>query len=253
MNAWWVGLITLVCVLGGAFAGLALKAVLPGHHLREDSKEVVKLVTGLMATLSALVLGLLIASAKSSFDAVSDGLKQTAAKIIVVDRMLAQYGPGARDARDRLRNAYAARVDRLFPPGAPAGAAADALKDDASMQQFAAKLRELRPADDDQRALKSRAEQTFQDLAQARWAGFEEAAATTPTAFLVVLVSWLAAMFLSFGLFAPRNGTVLAALAIGALAVSTAIVLIEEMARPFDGLIAVSSAPLRDALELLGK
>jgi hypothetical protein len=75
----------------------------------------------------------------------------------------------------------------------------------------------------------------------------------TPTAFLVVLVSWLAAMFLSFGLFAPRNGTVLAALAIGALAVSTAIVLIEEMSLPFDGLIAASGAPLRDALAVLGK
>jgi hypothetical protein len=121
------------------------------------------------------------------------------------------------------------------------------------MRQFAATLRELRPADDDQRALKARAEHAFQDLEQARWAGFEEAAGSTPTAFLVVLVSWLAAMFLSFGLFAPRNGTVLAALAIGALAVSTAIVLIEEMVRPFDGLIAVSGAPLREALAVLGK
>ena len=253
MSAWGVGLITFVCVLGGAFAGLTLRAVLPGHHLSDESKDVVKVVTGLMATLSALVLGLLVASAKGSFDGVSDGLRQTAAKIIVIDRLLAQYGPEAKDARAELRTAYAARIDRLFPRAAQAGAAAGALKDDASMQQFAATLRALRPADDDQRALKSRVEQAFQDLALARWVGFESAAATTPTAFLVVLVSWLAAMFLSFGLFAPRNGTTLTALTAGALAVSTAIVLIEEMGQPFDGLIAVSSAPLHDALAVLGK
>jgi hypothetical protein len=253
MSAWWVGLITFACVLGGAFAGLALQAVLPGHHLRDDSKDVVKLVTGLMATLSALVLGLLVASAKSSFDAVNDGLKQTAAKIIVIDRLLAQYGPGAKEARDVLRGAYAARIDRLFPRGERTGSAASALSDDGAMQQFAATLRTLTPGDDDQRALKARAEQALQDLAQSRWAGFEAAATSTPTAFLVVLVSWLAAMFLSFGLFAPRNGTVLAALLVGALAVSTSIVLIEEMSLPFDGLIAVSGAPLRDALAVLGK
>jgi hypothetical protein len=253
MNAWWLGLITFVCVLGGALAGLALRAVLPGHHLTDDSKDVVKMVTGLMATLSALVLGLLIASAKSSFDAVSDGLKQAAAKTIVVDRLLAEYGPGAKDARDALRSSYAARIDRLFPRGEPTGSAASALSDDAPIRQFAAQLRALAPADDDQRALKARAEQMFQEVMQARWTGFEQAVASIPTAFLVVLVSWLAAMFLSFGLFAPRNGTVLAALVVGALAVSTSIVLIEEMSLPFDGLIAVSGAPLREALAVLGK
>jgi hypothetical protein len=252
MSAWWVGLITFACVLGGAFAGLALQAVLPGHHLRDDSKDVVKLVTGLMATLSALVLGLLVASAKSSFDAVNDGLKQTAAKIIVIDRLLAQYGPGAKDARDQLRSAYAARIDRLFPPGARADAAARALNDDATMQQFAAQLRAAPGGQRPARAQGARRAGVPGPRAGAL-GRLRGGCRVTPTAFLVVLVSWLAAMFLSFGLFAPRNGTVLAALAIGALAVSTAIVLIEEMSLPFDGLIAASGAPLRDALAVLGK
>ena len=112
-----VGLIAFVCILGGALVGLVVRAALPEQHLSEDSKDIVKVVTGLIATLSALVLGLLIASAKSSFDMVNAEFKQVAAKIIVVDRLLAQYGPGAKDARDLLRSAYKAHVDQLFSVG----------------------------------------------------------------------------------------------------------------------------------------
>jgi len=96
MSEWSIGLITLVCVYAGALLGLGLQRVLPKHHLSSDSKDAVKLVTALLATLSALVLGLLIASAKSSFDAVSDALKQTSAKVILIDRLLSEYGPEAR-------------------------------------------------------------------------------------------------------------------------------------------------------------
>jgi len=254
MSAWAVALLTFLCVFGGALVGLALRGVLPEHHLNDDSKDIVKVVTGLMATLSALVLGLLIASAKNSFDAVNDGFKHAAAQIIAIDRVLAQYGPGAEGVRQLLRRGYAARIDQIFGPGDEARAsAASALRDASAMERLNLELQKLAPADDLQRALKSRAEQLVSELTQARWVGFEEANSATPAGFLVVLVSWLAAMFAGFGLFAPRNATALAALAIGAVAVSTSIFLIEEMARPLDGFIAVSSEPMRNALSVLGK
>lgn len=253
MSAWAVGMATFVCVFGGALAGLALQTALPEHHLSADSRDVVKVVTGLMATLSALVLGLLIASAKGSFDAVNDGLEHIAAKVIVIDRVLAQYGPGAKDARDLLRTMYAARVDRLIARGGGSGTASGALRDDTSLERFDAKVRALAPADDLQRALKSRAEQAALDLTQARWLAFEQANSSIPAGFLVVLVSWLAAMFAGFGLFSPRNGTALVALVIGALAVSSSIFLIEEMSRPLDGIIAISAGPMREALAVLGR
>ena len=117
MNEWAIGLITLVCVYAGALLGLGLQRLLPEHHLSSESKDAVKLVAGLLATLSALVLALLIASAKGSFDAVSNGLKQSAAKVVVIDRLLAEYGPEARDTREQLKRHYAARVARLFPQG----------------------------------------------------------------------------------------------------------------------------------------
>jgi len=254
MSAWAVGLLTFICVFGGALAGLALRSVLPEHHLNDDSKDIVKVVTGLMATLSALVLGLLIASAKNSFDAVNQGFKHAAAQIIAIDRVLAQYGPEAEDLRRLLRSGYAARIDQLFSPGGEGRiGAATALRDASAMERLNLKLQTLAPADDLQRALKSRAVQLVDELAQARWVGYEEANSTTPAGFLVVLVSWLAAMFAGFGLFAPRHATAIAALAIGAVAVSTSIFLIEEMGRPLDGFIAVSSEPMRHALSVLGK
>ena len=255
MSASAIALLTFLCVFGGALAGLGLRAALPEHHLSADSRDVVKVVTGLMATLSALVLGLLIASAKGSFDTVNDGFKRAAAQIILIDRVLAQYGPGADELRQLLRSGFAARIDQLFSSsgGDARGGGADALRDASAMELLDSRVHALAATDDAQRKLKVRAEQLVADLIQARWVGFEEASNTTPAAFLVVLVAWLAAMFVGFGLFAPRNATALAALTIGALAVSTSIFLIEEMGRPLDGLIAVSSEPMRSALSVLGK
>ena len=253
MSSWAIGLITLGCVFGGAVFGLVLRTVLPEHHLREDSKDVVKLVTALIATLSALVLGLLIASAKTSYDAVNDAFSDSAARLILVDRVLAQYGPEAKEVRDLIRNAIARRLHQLFPDEAAPGATQEALRGSAALEEVQTRVGALVPGNDAQRALQSRALQILGDLAQARWLTFERSVSATPPAFLVVLVSWLAAMFASFGLFAPRHATAIAALFIGALSVSTAIFLIEEMNHPLDGIIAISSEPLRSALALLGK
>jgi len=253
MHSWAIALITLVCVCGAALLGLFVQQRLPRHHLADDSKDVVKLVTGLIATLSALVLGLLIASAKSSFDAVNDGFRDVAARVILLDRVLAQYGPDAKDIRVQIRSTLAGRIDALFPDERTPGAATNALRGSAALEAVQERIRALAPANDVQRSLQSRAEQILADLAQARWIAFERTDTSTPPVFLVVLVSWLAVMFAGFGLFAPRHATAIIALAVGALAVSTALFLIEEMNRPLSGLIAASSAPLRDALAILGQ
>lgn len=253
MSGWGIGLITLVCVFFGAIGGILLQRALPEHHLHESSKDVVKLVTGLLATLSALVLGLLIASSKSSFDALNDDFRQSAAKTIMIDRILAQYGPEAKGVRAAMRASYAAGIDRLFPERGERGAGTEALRQAAPAERIDAHLSRLAPATDAQRALKARAEQLVGEVELAHWLAFEQARSTTPAAFLIVLVTWLTAMFASFGLFAPRNGTALAALFIGALAVATALFLIEEMSRPLDGLITLSGEPMRNALAVLGE
>ena len=253
MSAWAVASITFVCVFGGALAGMWLRSVAAEHYLSEEAKDIVKLVTGLIATLSALVLGLLIASAKSSFDSINGEFRDSAVKVILLDRALAQYGPDANDVREALRNAYAARLNRLFPQDGRTIAESEALSGPSLAEAVEARIQALVPATDAERTLRLRAMQLIYEIAQARWNTFEQAGTRTPPAFVAVLVFWLAAMFAGFGLFSPRNMTTMTALVIGALSVATAILLIEEMNDPLAGIIAISSAPMRNALAIIGK
>lgn len=253
MDAWVTGLITLVLVLAGVLLGLKLQRILPEHHLGAGSREVVQLVAGLLATLSALVLGLLIASSKSTFDALGDDFKHGAAKVIVVDRLLAQYGSEAQEARARLKRYYAERIARLFPSERGGGQPASALSEGSALEEFHGSLRSLAPTTEAQRAVVRRVERMLDELSDARWLAFEQATDRTPPLFLVVLVSWLVMMFASFALFAPRHATAFAALVCGAVAVATAIFLIEEMNHPLTGLIAIPSEPMRNALAVLGR
>jgi Protein of unknown function (DUF4239) len=229
------------------------RALLPEHHLRDTSKDTVKVVAGMIATLSALVLGLLVGSAKSSFDTTSTAITQGGAKIILLDRVLATYGPETKDAREQLRSAVVAGIEMFWPEEKTRGSGLAGFERASGMEMVQAKLRELTPATDAQRQLLSQAEQISNDMLQARWLLIEQAQSALPVPFLVVLLFWLTMLFLSFGLFAPRNATVIIVLLIGAMSVSGAIFIILEMNHPLRGMIKVSSAPMRKALEHLGQ
>jgi hypothetical protein len=248
-----IGVVTLLCVLGGALAGMGLRGRLPEHHLRDDSKDVVRLVSGLLATLSAMVLGLLVASSKGSYDQVNEGIRQVAARVVVIDRLLAGYGREGQPAREELKRRFTERMAQLFPEHGVTGKTSDVLPDTSGLEGFRAALGALTPATEAQRAALAQIHGIVGDLTMERWLTYEKARGSVPAGLLVVLVSWLVMMFASFGMFAPRNGTVLASLFIGALAVSTSIFLIEEMSRPFEGLIALSPDAMRVTLALLGR
>ena len=115
------------------------------------------------------------------------------------------------------------------------------------------KIQELAPQNDSQRALKSQVESMAFNLGQMRWLLFEQSGPSISMPFLVVVVFWLSTLFISFGLFAPRNATAFIVLLISALSVAGALFLILELDHPFSGLIQISSAPLRNALSVLGK
>jgi len=253
MSAWAIGLITLACTYVGALLGLDLQRRLPAHHLSNDSKDAVKVVAGLLATLCALVLGLLIASAKGSFDAINEALKQSAVKVIAIDRLLGEYGPEAQGAREQLKHQYAERVARLFPEGRGDHGLSNLAPETSAAKAFNRSLWTLVPATDEQRAILSRVQQLSDEVTRTRWLAFEEATGSTPPAFLAVLVSWLVMLFISFGLFTPRNPTTYGALFLGAVAVATSIFLIEEMNRPLGGFISISTEPMRSALSVLGQ
>jgi len=253
MSSLTIGLISVACIFGGALLGLLLQGLLPENHLRDTSKDTVKVAAGMIATLSALVLGLLVGSAKSSFDATNTAVIQNGAKIILLDRVLAAYGPETKDAREQLRKAVVAGIEMFWPEEKNVGSGMTGFERANAMEMIQAKLRELTPATDAQRKLQSQAEQLSSDMLQARWLLIEQAQSVLPLPFLVVLLFWLTMLHLTFGLFAPRNGTVITVLLVSALSVSGAIFIILEMNHPLQGMIKVSSAPMRKALEHLGQ
>jgi hypothetical protein len=252
VSAMTVSLIALAVIFGGAFLGEFLRRTLPEHHLADDAKDVVRLGTGLVGTIAALVLGLLIASAKSSYDTESSQVQHVTADIILLDRLLAQYGPEGRPIRDLMRRAVPAMVERIWGEnasgvGTPAPFTATSAAEDAF-----AMIGELAPQTEAQRSLKARAVQVSTDLAQTRLALFVQAGSSIPTPFLAVLVFWLTIIFASFSLFSRLNSTLVAVLLVFALSASGAIYLVLELSQPFAGLMQISSAPLRNVLAPLG-
>ncbi len=253
MNSMTIGFISAGCIFGGVLLGMLLQKVLPQHHLESDSKDTVKVGAGMLATLTALVLGLLVSSAKGSFDAMNVGIEQTGAKIILLDHVLADYGPETKEVREELRHTVESVIERIWPAKKGGLGGLRAMETLDSPKTLQAKLRELTPRNDLQKSLLVQASQISGDVLQTRLLLMEGQQNSLPTSFLVLLIFWLTGLFISFGLFAPRNGTVLAVLLICALSVSSAIFLVLEMDRPLDGFIKASNAPLRKAVELIGK
>jgi Protein of unknown function (DUF4239) len=248
-----VGLISVVCISIGLLVGLFLQNILPAQHLDAASKDTVRIGAGMLATLTALVLGLLVSSAKSSFDAMNTAIASGGAKVVMLDRVLADYGPEANEARQQLRRSIAGAIDRIWSSEKTSPGGLRAAESGTGLDMIQLKLNELAPKNNAQQQLLGQAYQIASDLVQTRLMTIEEQQNVLSHVFLIFLIFWLIVLFLSFGLFAPRNVTVLALLLICALSVSSAIFLILEMNRPLDGVIKASNAPLREALELIGK
>jgi hypothetical protein len=254
MSAVIIGVITFVCVLCGMIAGMLLRRTLPDHHLSGDSKDAVKMASGLIATLSALVLGLLVSSAKTSFDDMSNAITQSGARLIMLDRVLIQYGPQTQDIRNQLRSSIAKWINVVWPQ---TGSAVEGMelfeKSPATLELVINNLRDLEPQNESQRTFQSDAMQICKELLQTRWLVIEQSQISLPMAFVVVQMFWLTILFGTIGLFAPPNKTVIAALVVCAMSVGGAMFLIEEMNKPLSGIVKVSSAPLVKAIEHMGK
>ena len=250
MSSIAISLIVFGCVSGGALLGMCLRAVLPREHLSEDSKDVVKMGMGLVATMSALVLSLVISSAKGSFDALGSEMTKVSSQIILLDRTLALYGPEATEARELLRGTVAAVLDRMESKKSanPSHLRSSTREVDAVYEE----LQRLSPKDDRQRSTQARALGILTSLQETRWLIYEQESTGISMPMLVILISWLTTLFISFGLFAPTNGTVVTTLLVSGMAVSGAILLMLELYSPFEGVIRISSAPLRAALTQLG-
>ena len=245
MNSVALGGIVFVCLFGGALIGISLRARLPEHHLSSDSKDAIRLATAIVGTLSALALGLLVASAKTSRDAAEAEMRTSAGHIVLLDRVMAHYGEATKNARVSLRKFLEERLDHGWLEN-------DAPSVNTGLEEVQDLLRALTPNTNAERWLQSQALDVSGKIAEAEWLFVASGEEVLPWAFLVVVVFWLAVIFGTFGLLAPSNPTVVATLLVCSLSVAGAVFLIVDMANPYRGVIYISDSPLRSSLRQLG-
>lgn len=233
--------------------GLFLRTRFPEGHLDGETKEVVKLVVGVVGTMTGMVLGLLVASAKSTFDSQRSGLSQLAANVVVLDRALEFYGPETKPTRDLLRDTVQDMMHRIWPDEFTEKIHAshdpkEQLSKDQRQVEVYERILEMEPKTERQKITHAQALKVVHDTAQMRWLLYSQRNSSIPAVFLVLLVAWLAISFASYGLFAPRHRTTYAVLLLGSLVVSSAVFLILELDHPFSGVMRISSQPMVNAL-----
>jgi len=246
-----IPLILFVGLIGISLLGGRLARLLPEEQLSADSKDAVKLAMGLVATMTAILLGLLISSAKGTFETTRSEVMQMAAKVTLLDRVLKLYGPEAMDARRALRNAIADGVRQTWPAErtGPARLGPNEQMGDA----LYVAVQRLSPQDDTQRDLKTQATTLMIQLAELRALLQAQAIPSVSKPLLIALVSWLVVIFFGFSLLAPANATSTLALVAGAFSVACAVFIILELSYPFAGVIRIPSEPMTNVLNHLGK
>jgi hypothetical protein len=239
--------------LAGMLLGMGLRVRLPPHHLGNDTRSSVKEVNGLIATMTALVLGLVTASAQDSFTKVAAAVERTAADVVALDRLLARYGPETMEIRGTLRRAVERRLHVIWGIGPAANAASIGAEPAREFERIGTMVSDLEPKSGNQQWLKSQALESVESLLAARWGIFAGRESAIPNAFLIIITFWLTAAFAGYALFAPRNRTMTGILVVSGFSVACAIFLILELGNPFEGRIMVSGDAMRFALEHLGQ
>jgi hypothetical protein len=262
MNVFWGGMVVLLALLGSSAIGLFIRPFLAEHHRSRETIELIQLVVTMLVTFAALVLGLLTNSVKLSFDTVGNDLRGFAVELIRLDQLLREYGNQTDSARGLLRS-YTATViattwtEEPSPPGdyypkhLPQNAS-DVHLESSTLGDMLARveheIRQMAPQDQMHRQLASDCLKQLERLTESRWKLIEEAHSSISIPFYFVLVFWLVVVFACFGLSTPRNALSYITIVLGALSIASAIFVILDLDTPFDGILAVSSQPMRDAL-----
>jgi hypothetical protein len=254
MSATVTSLVVAGSVFLAGYCALVFFPKLPTHHRTNETRDVVRLGIGIVSLLTSLVLGLLIASAKSTFDTNDSQMRSYAADFIVLDQTLRNYGPEADPVRNVLR-IYIDRTIRSIWPDEAAGPALPAEDTVAGgmLDRVMQSVLALKAANPDQAWLRQQALGTVAQLIQIRWSLLVNQNGTISPVILEVVVTWIMVIFASFGLNAPYNGTVVGAFLICALSIGASVFLIQELDTPLNGVIAVSSEPMKNAQAHLGQ
>jgi hypothetical protein len=248
MNTIMTSLLVAACIFASGLAGLYLNRLLPKHHLTKETQDVIKLGIGMLSVLASLVLGLLIATAKTSYDTTDRAIRSYAAELALLNETLRDYGGDASVPHDLLHS----YTERWLQDGWPkSGERPSTLEDEEArllLEHVREAIRALKPTDDGQRSLQFQAVDINVNLLRQRWLLIEQQGPSVQRVVIVILVSWIMVIFASFGMNAPRNSTVVTTFLICSLAIGGAIFLILEMDRPLNGVMQISSWPMQNAL-----
>jgi hypothetical protein len=245
------GLIAFVVIFGSGMLGLLISRFLPEHHTAETTQVIVQTTMGTISILAALVLGLLVATAKGKFDTVSTQVEQVAGNLMLLDRELRNYGPDTAEARGLLRRYVDAKIEAVWPRRAGRGPLLDDPRGLQLLEGFQQNLRGLTPKTDTQRLILADVLPITGELVKTTWRQVALAANRFTHPFLIMTQVWLGMLFFSWGLFAPRNAIVIGAMLLGAASIACTIVLVEDFDNPFEGFVTVSPAPMSEALAKL--
>src|ERR1051325_6745353 len=222
--------------------GTRLRRRLPAEHLSEDSRDTIKLALGLVGTMTAILLGLLVSSAKSSFDTTRSEVMQMAAKVALLDRVLLLYGPQTADARRALYESVEQGVRRTWP--AHDKVPSQLTPNEAMGDAVYVAISHLVPQNEAQRALKTEAASLMAELAELQVLIQAQAVSSVSKPLLMALAVWLVVIFLGFGMLAPSNPTSTLSVIAGAFSVACAVFIILELDHPFAGVVRVPNEPM---------
>jgi hypothetical protein len=245
MPTYAVAAVVFASLLAAIVLGTLMSPRFADRHLTSDSRDSVKLVLGLMATLAALQLGLLVNSANQSFGAERQQVNAVAAKIATLNRVLTVYGAEADGARNELQAAIESAIAQAWPTR---GVRGNLDFDPRRGEALLSSIQRLEPKDTAQSDLKAKATAVAFDLVEARAMLVAMAASGVSVPLVTLVVAWLVVILFGFTLLAPRNTFVVTTLVVAAVAITGAVVLLVGLYRPFEGLMQLSSDPLLTAL-----
>jgi hypothetical protein len=239
-----VPIVTFLCLIGAASAGAFANIRYPFKDLQHGTIEIVSIAANIFVVMTSLVIGLMLASAKNTFETNDRNVHALATEIILLDRNLRTLGPEAHDAREHLVEyaRIALNEASILEPDPQAEAELDAA---------GASLRAIKVSDDQKLALWNDAREMYRQVLRERWVVVDAAGGTIPAPLIGMLIIWLATVFVSLSYRAPRNAVVTTTFLCAAVLLSAALYLILEMDRPASGLIQTSNAPFQNALAQL--
>jgi amino acid transporter len=251
MHALAVSSLVFALVFAGSLVGMVIRRAAPETHFAPEAKDTIRLAIGLVVTMTGLVLGMLVSSAKTFYDGEKSQVAEMASQIILMNDLLLGYGPETKQARVEALGFVEDAADRIWPKEK---SKLFQLRPASRSEDFYKELQVLVPRNDAQASAKAQLVALNLSLKKGYWLMYLQTVQTPiPTPLLMVVTSWLVAIFISFGIFAPRNFTVIVTLIVCAMAVSAAIFIILSMYSPFSGILKISPAAVRDAVHQMGR